>query len=291
MKVSLFERLTVSRQKRLERLKNRVIAYLSGVPPEEISEDQKQILQSLKKNGITVFPYEFTSKYNPADIPISFDSIQKLYYTPWEGGNLYFKNGSQEKKAQRYFNSLRLEQDHQSPHRYLTEQFNVTSNDVIVDVGAAEGNFSLSVIARAKHVYLFEPEQHWVKALKATFAPWKEKVTIVEKFVSDKTTEKSITLDDFFNEYQEVNFIKADVEGSEVSLIRGAEKLINRQKKLKMAVCTYHQQDDAALLESLLRVHGFQTSFSDGYMLYHYGRENIIKPPYLRKAVLRAIKN
>lgn len=291
MKVSLFERLTVSRHKRLERLKNSVIAYLSGIPLHEIKEDQKQVLQFLQTHDLTVFPYEFTAKYNPADIPIFFDSTQKLYYTPWEGGNLYYKNGTQKKKAQRYFNSLRLEQDHQSPHRYLTERFNVASNDVIADVGAAEGNFSLSVIARAKHVYLFEPDQNWAKALKATFAPWKEKVTIIEKFVSDKTTEKSIALDDFFNEYQEVNFIKADVEGSEVSLIHGAEKLINRQKKLKMAVCTYHQQDDATLLESLMKAYGFQTSFSDGYMLYHYGRQNIIKPPYLRKAVLRAIKN
>lgn len=291
MKASLFERLTVSKQKRLQRLKNNVVNYLSSLPDKAIKDDQRQVLEFLKDHDIAVFPYEFSSKYNPSEIPLFFDSSNTLYYTPWEGGNLYYKNGTQKKKAQRYFNSLRLEQDVLSPHRYLTEEFNVSENDVIVDVGAAEGNFSLSVIAKAKHIYLFEPEKNWVKALEATFAPWKNKVTVVQKFVSDKTSDKSITLDDYFNENQIVNFIKADVEGAEADLIRGADRLIQRNKNLKIAVCTYHSQEDASLLASMLQEHGFVTKFSDGYMLYYYGKQNVVKAPYLRKAVLRAVKN
>lgn len=290
MKASLFERITVSKKKRLQRLKDSVIAYLSAIPQNEIKVEQKQVLEFLKHHDIAVFPYEFTGKYNPEDIPIFYDDAQKLFFTPWEGGNLYYKNGSQKKKAQRYFNSLRLEQDIQSPHRYLTSDFTVSENDVIADVGAAEGNFSLSVVNKAKHIYLFEPEQGWVKALQATFAPWKEKVTIVQKFISDKTGGNSITLDDYFSGDKVVDFIKADVEGAEYSLIRGAAGLIQRHQKLKIALCTYHSQDDATQLEDLLKSHGFTTRFSDGYMLYYYGKQNIVKPPYLRRAVLRATK-
>ncbi|MBL7858299.1 MAG: FkbM family methyltransferase [Cyclobacteriaceae bacterium] len=290
MKASLFEKLMVSRKKRLQRLKNNVVKYLSSLSENELKEDQKQVLQFLTKNDIAVFPYEFTRKYNPTDIPLFYDTARKLLYTPWEGGNLYYKNGTQKEKAQRYFNSLRLEQDILSPHRYLTEDFNVLENDVIVDVGAAEGNFSLSVIEKAKHIYLFEPEKDWVKALEATFAPWKHKVTIIQKFISDKTSDNSITLDDYFNKNQLINFIKADVEGAEGSLLRGATNLIQRHKNLKIAVTTYHSQEDALLLESIVKEAGFTASFSDGYMLFYYGKENVVKEPYLRKAVLRAVK-
>lgn len=291
MKASLFERITVSKKKRLQRLKDRVVTYLSSLPKNEIKNEERQVLEFLKQNDIAVFPYAFTAQYNAEDIPIDYDPVYKLYFTPWEGGNLYYKNGSQKKKAQRYFNSLRLEQDINSPHRYLTEEFNVSENDVIADVGAAEGNFSLSVINKAKHIYLFEPEEGWVKALQATFAPWKEKVTIVQKFISDKTTTTSITLDDYFSENQMLNVIKADIEGAEASLIRGAGKLIQRHKNLKVALTTYHHQEDATLLESMLKEHGFSTKFSDGFMLYYYGKQNVVKPPYLRKAVVRATKS
>ena len=189
-----------------------------------------------------------------------------------------------------YFNSLLLEQDPDSPHRYLTSEFDVKQGDVIVDVGAAEGNFSLSVIEKASKVYLFEVEKDWIKALEATFEPWKEKVEIVQKYVSDTDNEQSIKLDTFFAENQKVNFIKADVEGAEAQVINGANKLINNQKDIRIAVCTYHRQTDAQQLDELLKAKGFRNHFSDKYMIFHYGSSNVVEPPYLRKAVLRGVK-
>jgi hypothetical protein len=35
------------------------------------------------------------------------------------------------------------EQDPDSPHRYLTDSFTIGNDDVLADIGAAEGNFSL----------------------------------------------------------------------------------------------------------------------------------------------------
>ncbi len=289
MKVSLLERL-VSKKKRLRRLKNEIISYLERLPHEEINGDQESILSFLRTNNLAVFPYKFPEEYKAGDIEIFTDNSLNLFYMLWEGKKLYYKNGKQLKKAQEYFNSLRLEQDVRSPHRYLTPDFDVLENDVVVDVGAAEGNFSLSVIERVGKVYLFETDKNWIKALEATFAPWKDKVTIVQKFVSDKTFDNHITLDDFFTDKGKVDFIKGDVEGVEADVLNGARKLINTQKKLKVAICTYHRQEDAETLNAMLAELGFKNSFSDGYMIYYYGRSNEVKEPYLRKAVLRAVK-
>jgi hypothetical protein len=290
MKASLLERILISKRKRIQRLKEHIVGYLSAIPEKEISADQLEVLEYLKQHDLAVFPYTFTNQYKPEDIELHYDPAVKLLYTHWEGGKLYYKSGTQKRKAKKYFNSLRLEQDIQSPHRYLTDAFHVSENDVILDIGAAEGNFSLSVVHKAKHIYLFEPDKAWVKALMATFAPWRDKVTIVKKFISDKTSDKSITVDDFLPDNQPVNFIKADVEGTEYQLLEGAKKTIARQQELKLAICTYHQQDDADKINKLLQELGFATAFSRGYMLYYYGRENIVQPPYLRKAVVRATK-
>ena len=149
----------------------------------------------------------------------------------WEGKKLYYKNGNRPKKAQQYFNSLRLEQDIRSPHRYLTPDFDVAENDVVVDVGAAEGNFSLSVIEKVGHVFLFETDIKWIKALEATFEPWKHKVKIIQKYVSDKTDDQCIALDDFFDDKQTIHFIKADVEGAEGLVLQGATRVIDQTQE------------------------------------------------------------
>lgn len=58
-----------------------------------------------------------------------------------------FKN---EKEVAAYYKSVLMEQDEDSPHKYLTKDFNVENSDVVVDVGVAEGNFSLDIIDRVK---------------------------------------------------------------------------------------------------------------------------------------------
>jgi hypothetical protein len=208
-----------------------------------------------------------------------------------DGKKLYYKKGSL-KKAKRYFKAISIEQDKRSPHCYLSESFKINQNDNVVDVGAAEGNFSLSIIEKAKQVILFEPDKNWVKALEATFSPWKEKVTIINKFVSNISDKRKgiVCLDDFFKENKTLNFIKADVEGSEIKLLQGSRVILEGNSDLKIAICTYHNQDDAEQIESILNTHKFNCDYSPGYMLYYYGRSNVVKEPYLRKAILRATK-
>jgi hypothetical protein len=286
MKIPFYKKL-IPRSIRLNLLKGQIVENLEN---RDLNAEELEVLTFLKSHSLHIFPYNFPGKYKPEDILIEKDSEKGLLFTLWEGKKLYFKNGHQRNKAQVYFNSLLLEQDPLSPHRYLTENFDVHAGDVIVDVGAAEGNFSLSVIEKVKQVYIFEVEKDWIKALEATFEPWKEKVEIVQKYVSDEDTMDSIKLDTFFNNGQTVNFIKADVEGAEAQVVNGAAGLIKSQSNLKVAVCTYHRQSDAEELDKLLKNKGFVNHFSDKYMIFHYGKTNVVKPPYLRKAVLRGIK-
>ena len=291
MKVSLIERLITSRKGRLKNLKNKVIGFLSQLPKAEISEEQTQVLQYLVENDISVFPYPFIKEYTSLEVDVHFDKNARLWYCLHDGKKLYYKDGNK-RKAGRYFKAILIEQDKRSPHRYLSKSFDVNDKDIVFDVGAAEGNFSLSIVERAKHVYLFEPDKNWRKALQATFAPWKEKVTIINEFVSDKSDlqKQTVCLNDYFKDNQIVNFIKADVEGSEIKLLQGAGRIIDSNPNLKIAICTYHNQDDAGQIESILKKHRFSCAYSPGYMLYYYGRSNVVKEPYLRKAILTATK-
>src|SRR5690606_42100534 len=122
MKSSILERLT-SKRVRLNRLRNRVIEYLEGIPADAISRDQKEVLEYLRENDISVFPYEFPQKYDASDIELSRDPKNGLYYMLWEGKRLYYKNGSRASKAAQYINSLHMEQGFPPPYRYRVDDF------------------------------------------------------------------------------------------------------------------------------------------------------------------------
>lgn len=89
-----------------------------------------------------------------------------------------------------------MEQDLRSPHHYL-DSIEEVKGKIFVDVGSAEGFTSLEVIEKASHIYLFEQDKLWIEALNATFGPWKEKVSIIPKFVGNNNSEQETTLDAF----------------------------------------------------------------------------------------------
>lgn len=93
---------------------------------------------------------------------------------------------------------LLLEQDEESPHRYIKSNRIPDSNTIFADLGAAEGFLALDFIDKVKKIYLFECDPDWIEALKMTFGPWENKVEIVNRYVSDVTSEKTVSLDDFF---------------------------------------------------------------------------------------------
>ena len=174
-----------------------------------------------------------------------------------------------------------------SPHCYVTHDFNVANDDVVLDVGCAEALFALDVIDRASKAYIFEYEKEWRRPLRLTFEPFAEKVTIVEKLVSDQTCGKSTKLIDAVRDDLErkVNFfVKMDIEGWERTVIQGNADFFSTAR-VRLACCCYHRQDDAQVMEGLLRDMGYRTRFSEGYMLPTI---NGIHYPYFRRGVIYA---
>ena len=178
-----------------------------------------------------------------------------------------------------------MEQDGKSPHRYLSDQFEVGVGDVIADFGAAEGNVSLDLIERVDKIYLFECDKEWIEALHATFAPWRDKVEIVAKFVSDKDDRRHCSGDVFFKD-RAITFMKIDVDGGERSLLRGFRTIIRDRLGMKIALCTYHQHEDEAEFTELLEGIGYKVTPSRGYMIFYYDKK--LRAPYLRRALIRA---
>lgn len=53
------------------------------------------------------------------------------------------------------------------------------ANSIVADIGTAEGIFALNIIHSVKKVYLFECDPEWIIPLEKTFAPWINKIEIV----------------------------------------------------------------------------------------------------------------
>ncbi len=266
----------------------KILAYYEG---KETTPEQQEVLNNLRQSGFNAFPYPQLFTTSPADVPVLYDESVALHYVMMEGKRLYYPADSSIAAIQQNYHAEQIvSQNLNSPHRYLTSDFSAQSDDIVVDCGAADGNFSLDVVDKVKKVYLFEPAERWQKPLAATFAPWKEKIVIVRKFLSDDKNDACVSLDDYFAGIGETpTMIKMDIEGFEGRALKSGERLLRSPKGIrKVAVCTYHRQDDEHNLGTFLRACGFQTAPSKGYMLFVY--DDDVKPPYLRRGILRATK-
>jgi len=266
-----------------------IIRYYEHLSLHELSTEKREVINFLKRNIKSDSPlqYPVSKMYDSTKINVYYDKDQQMNYVLHNNKRLYFKKKwDQSSTVKEAYNNLLIEQDLESPHRYDTQTFSVEEGDVVVDLGSAEGIFALSVIERVKRMYLFEVDQDWISALEATFKPWREKVTIINKYVSNVDSDDMVTLDTFFKSGQ-IDFIKADIEGAEPKLLEGASKILSRQFAPKLVLCTYHRQNDAEILEKMLSNYGFTTSYSKGYVLWHLDE---FQPPYLRKCLIRAEK-
>lgn len=231
------------------------------------SNEIKELLEYANKNGLAFFNYKFTEKY--ADMPIDcrYDRTNGLYYIIDNGKRMYLSRVyDTEDKVVSYCRSILLEQDPESPHKYLDDDFCVNNNDVIVDAGVAEGNFTLSVIDQISRAYLIEADSNWIEALKYTFSDYKNKIELIPKYATSYNEGKFAKLDTIIQ--HPVNFIKMDIEGNEWDALNGATELINHCHDLKMAICTYHSDFDYELITNFVKNHGFDYEDSNGYMWF-----------------------
>lgn len=250
---------------------------------------KREVIQYLKKNDARMFCYYFPEKYLHNEVKVVFDDKEQMNYVLHDGKRLYLpKKFPNEKIMREYYNSLCLEQDFESPHRYQSEQLHVNDGDVILDVGAAEGFFTLSVIDKISYAYLIEADCEWEKALQATFRPYKDKVKIISKFASDIDGKDEITIDSILKN-ERIDFIKMDIEGAEQKALKGAVNTLITQS-VKCSVCTYHKDNDFDEISAFFDNMHYQCESSEGYILCGGMWEKDNREIDFRRGVIRSWK-
>jgi hypothetical protein len=266
------------------KLRKSVIEFLKNDINNIQSDEKIQILRYFENNPLQMLPYQFKEKYKPRNIKV-FSESGGYKYIFRNGKKLYFPKDWKKSAIQSYYNGILIEQDKNSPHCYFDDDF-MGGGGSLADIGAAEGVWALDNIDRAKKAYLFECDEIWIEALKKTFEPWKDKVVIINKYISDITESNKITIDDFFKD-KEINFIKADIEGAEIKLLKGAKETL-KQNDLKLALCAYHNQNDEQKLIDILESGGYVVKNSKGYIFFPFGEDCVL--PHLRRGLIFAKK-
>ncbi len=157
-------------------------------------------------------------------------------------------------------------------HQYETPETTVRPTDVVIDCGTAEGLFALNVVQRCARLICFEPLPAFVRALRRTFAPFPT-AQIVAKALGDAEGTAYLREDGMMSSLsQEENgvevavdsldnycaqtgarptYLKADLEGHEIKMLRGARDTIHALKP-RIAITTYHRPGDAREIKAFL---------------------------------------
>lgn len=264
------------------------IRILNRYKTSEDTEIQK-VINRIDQKRLEIFNYDFIENYDDFNIEVEFDEKTEMFYVMHQGHPMYFSKAYKNAcEVKWYYKSVVIEQDENSPHRYLSDDFCVEAGDVVIDAGVAEGNFALDVIDKVSKIYLIESDSGWVEALKVTFADYMDKVVIINKMLSDYDGEETLCLDSVALEA--IDFIKMDIEGCEAEALTRMEQLVKRSPNLKVAACCYHYEYDEKMILDILRGYGMDASVKDGYMWYPVGDFQKYYNPKLRHGIVRGQK-
>lgn len=263
-----------------------------GRHQEEAKSYQKELNYIQHYGEYCNFPYKPASM--PESIEYGFDQEVQLSYVIHQNKKLYFKTNQMPEEAlglyKNYLQTERLlgtDDFDDVPHQYQSPRVKVADGDIVFDIGAAEGLFALDQIEKASHVVIVESDPDWVKPLRQTFAPYSDKVTIIQKIVSATDTDMTISLETLLSSVEyESAFVKMDIEGYELQSLTTAERLLEQKKCVKLSVASYHKQHDAEEMKSFFDNIGYYSELSNGYMLFH--SYDTPAPPYFRKGIIRA---
>lgn len=157
----------------------------------------------------------------------------------------------------------------------------VDQGDVVFDLGANLGSFSVYAASKDATSYAFEPTPFLKSIIEKHSAVNGNRINHVNYAVSDKSGEvnfyinpsvcggntifenrisstetitvKTIGIDEFIrdNNIEKVDFIKADIEGAERQMLMGAFETLKKFAP-KLSLCTYHLPDDKEVLTELI---------------------------------------
>jgi FkbM family methyltransferase len=171
----------------------------------------------------------------------------------------------------------------EGPYGYKDEDFDVRvkQGDVVIDAGAWAGDFSAYAVSKGARCYAFEPVNKNFAMLCEMSALNVGNIHPIQKGLGAKECEINITisetnsgansmvikndhflkeekiavttLDQFVaeNNLSKIDFIKADIEGAERDMLKGATQVLKTFAP-KLAICTYHLPDDPQVLEQII---------------------------------------
>lgn len=245
--------------------RSKLIYWFGALMPKS---DERSAYSFMGKHGLTSYPYPYSLEYKEREIHVERDDAQNLPFVVHNNRRLYFPEFYSVEKVQKDYRALLIEQDIRSAHRYV-RAYNELQGRTLLDVGAAEGIFSLDTIDLTRRVILFECLEYWQKPLQATFAKWAHKVTFVKKYVGDRSEGDFVTIDDFLSgEEKQDLFIKMDIEGAERMALEGAKKTLMTGRNIQLAICTYHRKGDPEYMANLMKNFGYSVEFSEGLMYW-----------------------
>jgi len=170
----------------------------------------------------------------------------------------------------------------EGPYGYQDDDFDVTvkQGDIVIDAGAWIGDFSAYAANKGTVVYAFEPiEENFCYLEETAKLNQPHKVYPVNKGLGNcegsvpiylakssvantilkhrnipYKTVKVTTLDKYVeeNNIHKIDFIKADIEGSERDMLMGGGGGVLKTFAPKLAICTYHLPDDQEVLERII---------------------------------------
>lgn len=154
--------------------------------------------------------------------------------------------------------------------------------------GGAEGSFALSIIDKLEKIFILECDEEWIDSLKITFEPWKDKVIIVNKFLSDVNSEKYVTIDSLIKEESTVDLIKLDVEGDELKALNGCCETIKKNYNLIFLICAYHYQMEEEEIRDFFQGRGWLIENRKGFIYFLHDENQMF--PFFRRGVLKVYK-
>ncbi len=280
-------------RKRIQKLSMTINGYYKH---KELTKEEKKAIRFLKTNHffldanklmyLSNIVNRYERKYKKTKV--FYDEANNLHFLIHDKKRLYYPREMDEKQILKTYYQFLSEMDNDSPHLY-TNNLNEIKDKVLFDCGVAEGLFPLTYVDQFKKIVLFECDNNWVEALKATFSPYSSKVTIVNKYVSNIDSESTITLDNFSKNHNIIpNFIKMDIEGFEEKAIEGTKNILNNSAETVCAICTYHTPTAEKYIIEKMDSLGYRPEYNKGYMVFHC--EEHFSSPYLRRGVVRFYK-
>lgn len=261
----------------------RFLAFYAVAVPSVISilfNKRKEPFFSYKCIFLYLLKRDFFPFYNQINYrrKLKYHADKEFPFLVYNNDKYFYPGSWSKERIIDSLNGVLNEQNMGSPHRYLTPD-EIKEGWIIYDVGAAEGLQAKQWLKNAKKIIIFEPDQKQCECLRKTFEEEikKDKIKIVPEGVSDKYHElkygnTTIVVDSLPNlikkyDLPKPHYIKADIEGEEMHMLKGAENVFRDGHLEAAQITTYHRHDDGKNISEFFSQFPGKGEFSEGFSM------------------------